>query len=288
MWMFWMCLRLKAGSVVGFWIRGSAELAGAVWQSHLYSPAVPPELPQRVEPSQRGDKYVCRFFLMLLVWIRSEYPKVSLCFFQATTFWWPVLLRWQLSTGETFVKLLHLRRRRAVFLFVSFPLQRCPGIGVVSLYVPLRERSVGRSAVCSRHRPGFWWAEGSTVGNVWTGQSSPQCLHSSLRSIFLPVQHLCFKWFVRCDQTVMIQWGWSPALPVVYAGTSVLQIPSSRQRIRRAVRAAVEAELQESCAVNHLFRPDWRWLEGAGCPHTEGPAHLTGRRTLIHEALLLP
>lgn len=47
--------------------------------------------------------------------------------------------------------------------------QRRPGARLVSACVPLRERSVGRSALCSGHWPGFWRAEGGAVGNVWAG-----------------------------------------------------------------------------------------------------------------------
>lgn len=72
-----------------------------------------------------------------------------------------------------------------------------------------------------------------------------------------------------------VMW-WASVLPLFPAGTPVLQIPPSRQWIREPVWAAVEAELQESFAVYHLFRLDRRWFERAGCPHAEGTAYLTG------------
>jgi len=72
-----------------------------------------------------------------------------------------------------------------------------------------------------------------------------------------------------------------------HAGTSLLQIPAGRERTRRTVSVEVEAELQESSAVHHLLRLDRGRAEGAGCPHAEGAAHLTGvlQAVVLHQGL---
>lgn len=45
-----------------FFIRGLAELAVPVWQSSLYSAAVPSDLPDGSQPTQRREKYVTGLF----------------------------------------------------------------------------------------------------------------------------------------------------------------------------------------------------------------------------------
>lgn len=64
-----------------------------------------------------------------------------------------------------------------IFVCVCVFAQRCPAERIVAASVPLRERSVGRCALRSGHRPGFWWAEGGAAGNVWPGPGSFFLMH---------------------------------------------------------------------------------------------------------------
>lgn len=86
-----------------------------------------------------------------------------------------VSIRWAYICSADLVTSLQLliilyKAELRILCFCFF--QRCPGARHVSSDVPFREWPMGRSALCSGHWPGFWWAERSVVGNIWPGQTT--------------------------------------------------------------------------------------------------------------------